>query len=304
MGRTIYRKLTCNISSLRFIVVLCTLLVSCSLSYADIRVTCAFSENSEAVISELSLHDECQKCFKESDVKPVFQDMFESFNWCKKFNITIYNNISFSDAYFMKVTSDLNQGAHNSIHHIYLDSTGGFVEAATSIGDSVFALGSSVFVNNNCYSSCIFILVSGKIRFFIPSEIGVHRISVDNLPSGIDPSGDGLDEYLSRTYLKIRQHLMKNGVSDALFQMMWSTPSAQIRTLTDDEAQESGLGLINTRFAEALRYKVSAKFGDDGVAALGEILTEINTCWKTLSCSNEELDQLLRALKQAEDAVK
>lgn len=86
---------------------------------------------------------------------------------------------------------------------------------------------------------------------------------------------------------------------------MKAVPSTERRQLSYRQLKDFGLGYINTTYAEVTRYKVSRKYGEDGVSKYAQLLSNFEACAETLvsSCSGKALAQYDQRLRDLEKDV-
>ncbi|RFC67709.1 hypothetical protein DY251_08895 [Mesorhizobium denitrificans] len=83
--------------------------------------------------------------------------------------------------------------------------------------------------------------------------------------------------------------------------LMKSTSSLRIRKLSRDELNSYGLRMLNTAYEESLRYKVSQKWGEEGVRKLAEAIAISDACDQdfTDNCPSD-LDGLFKVIELIE----
>jgi hypothetical protein len=118
------------------------------------------------------------------------------------------------------------------------DSAGGSVREALRIGRLLRSQNAVVMVGANCQSSCVFVLMSGVMRFGFDSggsasRVGVHRPHLGEAEVGQD---------FLRSYRQLRSELEayfdEMRVSRALLDLMYSVRPEDMRVLANSELEE------------------------------------------------------------------
>lgn len=272
-------------------------------SWSDIRISCAGEEQSRS-LAQMSVRADCPTCFTNADVVPAARAVMKGVATCKykKVNVAIENKISYADAEFFRVNAGISsETGFNPIHIVTLNSDGGYVDAAISLARDISKLGNLTIVDGRCYSSCVLILAAARKRYFIGNDVGVHRLSVENLPSNVGTDSKSVDLYFETKYSQIEIILRENGISRNFFDILWSTPSTSLKLIDFDELVDNGFGYLNTAYAESLRYKISKKFGERGVKLLSETMMDLDACMRT--CGPDMMEPLVDTLSRFEASV-
>jgi hypothetical protein len=121
---------------------------------------------------------------------------------------------------------------------VHIDSAGGSVREALRIGRLLRSQNAVVMVGANCQSSCVFVLMSGVMRFGFDSggsasRVGVHRPHLGEAEVGQD---------FLRSYRQLRSELEayfdEMRVSRALLDLMYSVRPEDMRVLANSELEE------------------------------------------------------------------
>jgi hypothetical protein len=149
----------------------------------------------------------------------------------------------------------LETAAPPAISTIYLNSTGGNVEAAIGIGRQIREVGYSTSIGSyhlytaypdipmfernlvagKCYSAATLIYLGGRLRYFSDSsEFGVHQFSYKN-PT---PENFSLSQALSA---KIAKFVGDMGISLEFLEVSSSTPSNELSIVNVDHLRELGV---------------------------------------------------------------
>jgi hypothetical protein len=106
-----------------------------------------------------------------------------------------------------------------------LDSTGGDVSAAISIGRLVRKYELTTFISENakCYSSCALIFIAGVQRGSF-GELGLHRPYFSSAPQ----SRETLEKQVPLMISMIKSYIAEMGVTDNFYQQMVNTEPSQM----------------------------------------------------------------------------
>lgn len=142
-----------------------------------------------------------------------------------------------------------------------LNTNGGDLQTALQIGDFLYTR--SVPTNvQQCYSACVFVLAGARSRSYSSrSHVGIHAPFISDV-SGTKSYEDVIAE-LNQEYNKLEYYMQKYGVSRAIVDKMRTVPSSEILQLTVIELDAFGLGLVNTRYEDEVRFTISRNCGDD-----------------------------------------
>jgi hypothetical protein len=161
---------------------------------------------------------------------------------------------------------------------ITLNSRGGDVLAALQIGEIAREQWLMTTVDDDtpgieCASACVLVFAGGAVRIAgDDSRVGIHRPHFDpQLFASLDRTqaqkkyGDLADQ--------VRTYLSKMGESDALYQAMMRVSSAEIRWLTYSEMKAMNLVGQDPAYAEWLRARNIARYGQAAVEKFDAWLT-------------------------------
>ena len=133
---------------------------------------------------------------------------------------------------------------------LILDSEGGDVESAIAIGRIVRNLKASVGVHasGKCYSSCIFVLAGGVVRWAGKESgpVGIHRPYLAETRKSYDETqrAHAVLELAAKAYLR------EMNVPDRLYDDMLRIPADRVRILTDKELEGYGLSGSDPVYAD------------------------------------------------------
>jgi hypothetical protein len=135
-------------------------------------------------------------------------------------------------------------------------SLGGNVERALRIGRMLRDLQASVWVEEECSSSCVFLLAGAVQRSTLAARIGIHRPYFRNLSPMANPSA------VSRVYKQHRQRITRfltdMNVPVSLVDAMDAIPTEQAHYLTRAELKFYRLDEADPAFQERLNARNDA----------------------------------------------
>jgi hypothetical protein len=145
-----------------------------------------------------------------------------------------------------------------------LDSPGGDVDAAISIGDMLREEGAGVFMyeGDRCFSACVFVLVAGSTRLIGSAQIGIHRPRFDaTYFAGL--SAKGAQRRYDELAANVRAYLARMGMPDDLYAAMMRVPSNELRLLTPAEVRAWELDGVTAAYAEWWWAGIAKREGKD-----------------------------------------
>lgn len=131
--------------------------------------------------------------------------------------------------------------AQINVKYIILDSFGGDIDYAMEIGEKIYEAGWTVIVPNwgKCYSACVLTYIGGKHRLHF-GDLGIHRPRFTS--NDLNISSEDFARKYKPVFDRIGSYLDKYLVSSYVLELMRSTPSSQMRILTEREIVDFGLG--------------------------------------------------------------
>ncbi|CDX45341.1 exported hypothetical protein [Mesorhizobium sp. SOD10] len=277
-------------------------------SKADLLISCADNGEGAKEVGRFESDYQCMTCVDESAMKKFMLSAVYAADDCPPpavLDVHVIGPINFADAYFFSTNAEFTRkSGHSFFRRLFLNSEGGQVEAALQIGTVVNSVTDTAIVQGHCYSACVLILMAAHRRVYIDEDVGIHRMSVDQLPSDVPITEENVNSYFSTEYEKIAEYAEKNGVDRSIVEAMKAVPSTEIRQLSYRQLRDFGLGYVNTTYAEVTRYKISRKYGHYGVAQYAGLLSKFETCVENLAstCSGKalaEYDEKIRVLEKA-----
>lgn len=275
-------------------------------AYASVRVRCYESGFSGKTIAYFHYDAKCPFCFK---VEELERDMeaFSSDNLIKNcpnfyFDYILEGTINYADPYL--IAFFLFHYRDGRVFTLRIDSEGGYFIPALEIGEMLFTGRAEVYVSGRCYSACV-LVVAGAVRRTYLSEdaVGVHRLSLENLPPGIPGDVKSINSYFERSYSHIESYFRKLNVSSLIMQRMKSTPSSSMSILSRKDLFDMGLSYNNVSHVELSGHMIKEKCGEN---KLNEYMRYINVsehCFLDLqdSCrSSKEFWDTKLAIKHIE----
>lgn len=146
-------------------------------------------------------------------------------------DVTIAGTISTRDANkFQEISKELEYVKDGPT--VYLDSIGGDVSAAISIGRLVRKndFWTAIKANGKCYSSCALIFIAGVERHNF-GELGLHRPYFASSPK----SRETLEEKVPLMLSTLKNYINEMGVTDNFYQQMVNTEPSQVVIYDSDE---------------------------------------------------------------------
>jgi hypothetical protein len=153
-------------------------------------------------------------------------------------------NILDSDTYYQKLL-----GAASTALYISLNSSGGDVDSALTIGRIIRALQARTVVPlpDECVSSCVFLLAGGVDRV-VWGMVGVHRPYFPTLSTKLSP--DEVSQAYEQQRTLIRKYLNDMNVPSSLLEFMDETPPESVHYLNQIELVKYLLNSVDPIFDE------------------------------------------------------
>jgi hypothetical protein len=142
--------------------------------------------------------------------------------------IELHGTISQADAENLARNAD--KLSYGSQPQIFLNSTGGDVDAAMQIGRLVRSIDGVTYSADKCYGSCALIFIAGVARFNI-GKIGLHRPYLGPFVQNGEPR-------LPSLLPKLKAYVQEMGIADDFYQEMISTDPSSMK-LYDHKAIET-----------------------------------------------------------------
>jgi hypothetical protein len=143
--------------------------------------------------------------------------------------------------------------------NVFLNSSGGDVDAAIQIGQEIRRLdGTTWVVSAKCYSSCALIYIAGVFRNNIGGEIGLHR---PYFASRLQ-SRESIERNFPLMMQKVKTYVQEMGVSENFFQEMVNTEPSSVR-IYKGENIEILVPIKDPAYDEVLTSWNARRFGID-----------------------------------------
>jgi hypothetical protein len=126
---------------------------------------------------------------------------------------------------------ELSTKLERKVPMVFLDSTGGEVSAAISIGRLIRKISGWTYIFGRCYSSCALIFIGGVERFNY-GELGLHRPYLSSSPQ----SRETLEKQVPLMLSMIKSYVTEMGITDNFYQQMVNTEPSQMLTLGDGDS--------------------------------------------------------------------
>src|SRR6266496_4086355 len=136
-------------------------------------------------------------------------------------SIFYVGEIESKDVQIIKSALERSRRAGMTQVRIFLNSTGGDVDAAIAIGREIRNAKASTWIPSmfSCASACVFVLAAGVDKFVYGAVI-IHRPFAESLPKGM--TYEKVRFLHSKTEAAVKQYLLEMNVSPALYDEMFS----------------------------------------------------------------------------------
>lgn len=178
-----------------------------------------------------------------------------------------------------------NKGSKGAAYLVVLNSLGGDVEAALSIGRTIRLDQALVNVGSDgCFSSCVFVLAGGAFRR-VEGPVGIHRPFA---PDDLRTTASSQKQNYGRLEKKVKAYLKAMNVPGELYDHMIRIPPDAVKILNEDELQRYGLS-EDDPYENAAQIAIMAKIM--GITSQEYIRRQA----KSLSeCSSKSGDEYMR----------
>jgi hypothetical protein len=139
-------------------------------------------------------------------------------------NIVIELHGAISQADADELTRNAGRFLYGSPPQIFLNGTGGDVDAAMRIGRLIRSVDGVTYSTDNCYGGCALIFIAGVSRFNL-GTIGLNRPH----PASSPQSREQTEQQLSLLLPKLKGYVEEMGVTDRFYQEMVNTNSSSMK---------------------------------------------------------------------------
>jgi hypothetical protein len=139
---------------------------------------------------------------------------------------------------------------------VTIQSTGGDVSAAMSIGREIRKRAGETFSNGPCHSACVFVAMGGVERNI--AGIGLHRPYFANVETDVLAEADGRYKRMLR---RIADYLYEMNISEDVLRLMISIPPDEMRLLSQMDARRIGLNGVDPAYDELRTGREAAHYG-------------------------------------------
>lgn len=224
-------------------------------------------------------------------------------------HLEISGNISSPDADFDRLEALIKAALLSSnvlvggtlAPQVMLNSSGGDVRAAMTIGRFLRAFNAFIIVgvNAECSSACVLILAAGAKRIvFTGGRVGLHRPHFEeSLFAGLTTT-QARDKY-SEMERSVRDYLKDLGMPEALFEKMRSIPSRRLEYLKEDELEALSLVGFDPAMDELERAKEKEFFAKD--PAKYKYLNDLRNCLDSGKPLHDCENSVRQAYKRSKD---
>ena len=164
--------------------------------------------------------------------------------------IDIFGQIGPDDLKHFIAFSKMARAERGATYFIRLNSVGGSMETALSIGRTVRAdrAWAAVPRDSECLSACVFVLAGATVRI-VDGLVGIHR---PYSAAFIQTTPDLQKENYDRLGAEVKEYLRAVNIPDELYDRMLRIPPDRVMVLSNDELQRYGLN-ENDPYDEAAR---------------------------------------------------
>jgi hypothetical protein len=141
------------------------------------------------------------------------------------------------------------------LYYVRLDSNGGSVFAAISIGKAIRdeSVGVILAESDSCVSACVLVLAGGLTRM-VGGQVGVHRPYLEEDSAYTTGSQKKIYAEIEK---KVKGYLTYVNVPTSLYDLMFRIPPEKVRFLSNMELQDFNLNEDDPFFKEA-EYAIAA----------------------------------------------
>ncbi len=129
------------------------------------------------------------------------------------------------------MVSFINKKLHK-LQYMFLDSSGGSVDAAMQLGRILKLLNLSMFVTNDskCLSACVFVMMAADLRV-VTGKVGIHR------PYSSGSNAANAEARYLNLQKRAKQYVEELGFPTSLYEQMILIPPESMKVLTTAELQ-------------------------------------------------------------------
>lgn len=139
---------------------------------------------------------------------------------------------------------------------VSIQSTGGDVIAAMSIGREIRKRAGETFSNGPCHSACVFVAMGGVERNI--AGIGLHRPYFARSETDVLAEADARYKRLIRL---VADYVFEMNISDEVLRMITSIPPDEMRLLGQLDARRIGLNGVDPAYDEMRIGQAAAQYG-------------------------------------------
>jgi hypothetical protein len=163
---------------------------------------------------------------------------------------------------------------------VTIDSPGGSVPIAMTIGRKLRGEQATVKVKNKCMSACIFVLIGGVERQIV-GKVGIHRsfLNPDPKSGARVPDSAEIKTVAEKQLAAMAGYVEEMNVPRKIVDDMMSIPSDSIRLLTNDDLFHYGILPLDPYEREARELKEAQRLGISHAEYLGRKALVRRTCY-------------------------
>lgn len=139
---------------------------------------------------------------------------------------------------------------------VTLQSTGGDVSSAMSMGREIRKRAGETFSNGPCHSACVFVAMGGVERNI--AGIGLHRPYFAKSETDVLAEAD---VHYKRMVRLVADYLFEMNIAEDILRMIMVIPPGEMRLLTQPEARRIGLNGVDPAYDELRIGQEAAQYG-------------------------------------------
>ncbi|MDB5544756.1 MAG: hypothetical protein JWO64_1905 [Hyphomicrobiales bacterium] len=139
---------------------------------------------------------------------------------------------------------------------VTLQSTGGDVNAAMSIGREIRKHAGETFSKGPCHSACVFVAMGGVERNI--AGIGLHRPYFAKFDADVLAEADARYKRMMRL---VADYLFEMNISEDVLRLIASIPPDEMRLLAQPDARRIGLNGVDPAYDEMRTAREAAQYG-------------------------------------------
>ena len=201
---------------------------------------------------------------------------------CKIYRIAIEDEINEQTLFDLKHALQDERVMRSQPPSVRLDSPGGSVPVAMTIGSLLRNAGytTGVYEHSECSSACILVLSGGVLRTAIWGKIGIHRPHFDEILFA-NLSQVEARKYYDEMANSVHEYLVRMGISEDLYSAMMRISSDGVRYISPTLIKAYGLDGEDAAWSEWVRARRIQLLGRDSYEIERSYLSVLLACANT-----------------------